>query len=215
MRGGDFYFKTEAGKQEIQDRGHRLPSSLRSLLLMVDGQRDQTQLRELMTGLHAPDDGLEQLVVLGLVKRSEPPSAPSLGPLPGEVAVPVEFGRYRRLYEIVTDTVRRHLGLKSISAAQGREDRVTRCWPCFLKSPPMTKARACLRHRWLPFPRRSSLTHPLARHHVACGHAVLSSLQRPSGSHIRIDHHLVSIVQGHPPAMSSCDSFAQRRVTNR
>ena len=112
MQVGDFYFKTEAGKQEIQDRGHRLPSSLRSLLLMVDGQRDQTQLRELMTGLHAPDDGLEQLVVLGLVKRSEPPSAPSLGPLPGEVAVPVEFGRYRRLYEIVTDTVRRHLGLK-------------------------------------------------------------------------------------------------------
>ena len=119
---GELYFKTDAGKQEIQDRGRKLPASLRSLLLMVDGQRDQTQLRDLMTGLHAPDDALEQLLVMGLVKRSEPaapavPAAPALavvetGPLPGEVKLPADFGRYRSLYEIVTDTVRRHIGLK-------------------------------------------------------------------------------------------------------
>ncbi|HYM85670.1 MAG TPA: hypothetical protein VET30_02930 [Pseudoxanthomonas sp.] len=119
---GELYFKTDAGKQEMQDRGRKLPASLRSLLLMVDGQRDQVQLRDLMTGLHAPDDALEQLLVMGLVKRSEPvaPAAPAVptlvaaatGPLPGEVQLPADFGRYRRLYEIVTDTVRRHLGLK-------------------------------------------------------------------------------------------------------
>ena len=116
---GELYFKTDAGKQEIQDRGRKLPASLRSLLLMVDGQRDQAQLRDLMAGLHAPDDALEQLLVMGLVKRNEPvvPTAPTLavaatGPLPGEVQLPADFGRYRRLYEIVTDTVRRHLGLK-------------------------------------------------------------------------------------------------------
>lgn len=118
----ELYFKTDAGKQEIQDRGRKLPASLRSLLLMVDGQRDQTQLRDLMAGLHAPDDALEQLLVMGLVKRDGPaaaavPAAPTLavaatGPLPGEVKMPVDFGRYRSLYEIVTDTVRRHLGLK-------------------------------------------------------------------------------------------------------
>lgn len=125
---GELYYKTDAGKQEIQDRGRKLPASLRSLLLMVDGQRDQAQLRELMTGLRVPDDALEQLLVMGLVKRSEPaapptaqasPAAPTLaalaaaaGPLPGEVQLPADFGRYRRLYEIVTDTVRRHMGLK-------------------------------------------------------------------------------------------------------
>ncbi|MEO6517693.1 MAG: hypothetical protein ABIO17_01685, partial [Pseudoxanthomonas sp.] len=109
---GEVYFKTDAGKQEIQDRGHRLTSSLRSLLLMVDGQRDQSQLREMMTGLHAPEDGLEQLVVLGLVRRNEPAAIAPLGPLPGQVTMPHEFGRYRRLYETVTDSVRRHLGLK-------------------------------------------------------------------------------------------------------
>ncbi len=124
----ELYFKTDAGKQEILDRGRRLPSAMRSLLLMVDGQRDHAQLRELMAGLHAPDDALEQLVVMGLVKRQEPaspaqaatavlaspvspPPAPP-APLPGEVKLPADFGRYRSLYEIVTDTVRRHIGLK-------------------------------------------------------------------------------------------------------
>ena len=130
---GELYYKTDAGKQEIQDRGRKLPASLRSLLLMVDGQRDQAQLRDLMAGLRVPDDALEQLLVMGLVKRDGPaapsatpappvalPSAaPTLatlaaaaGPLPGEVQLPADFGRYRRLYEIVTDTVRRHMGLK-------------------------------------------------------------------------------------------------------
>ncbi len=130
---GELYYKTDAGKQEIQDRGRKLPASLRSLLLMVDGQRDQTQLRDLMAGLRVPDDALEQLLVMGLVKRdgpAAPPAAPAppvappsaaptlailaaaAGPLPGEVQLPADFGRYRRLYEIVTDTVRRHMGLK-------------------------------------------------------------------------------------------------------
>ena len=132
MNVAEHYCKTDAGKQEIQDRGRKLPASLRSLLLMVDGQRDQTQLRELMTGLHAPDDALEQLLAMGLVKRDDPtttaaagvsvpPPAPAVpgsavpapaAPLPGEVKLPADFGRYRSLYEIVTDTIRRHLGLK-------------------------------------------------------------------------------------------------------
>jgi hypothetical protein len=78
MKDGELYFKTEAGKREIQDRALRLPAALRSILLMVDGQRDQEQLRELMTGLRAPDDAIEQLVVKGLIQRGDaaPPAAP-------------------------------------------------------------------------------------------------------------------------------------------
>lgn len=124
MDAAELYFKTDAGKQEILDRGRKLPAAMRSLLLMVDGQRDHAQLRELMASLHAPDDALEQLVVMGLVRRQEPASparaAPASpvspvsppAPLPGEVKLPADFGRYRSLYEIVTDTVRRHIGLK-------------------------------------------------------------------------------------------------------
>ncbi len=71
MKQGLVYSKTEAGKREIQDRAHKLPAALRSILLMVDGRRDPSQLRELITGLRAPDDALEQLMLKGLIQRSD------------------------------------------------------------------------------------------------------------------------------------------------
>lgn len=87
MKDGEIYFKTEAGKREIQDRALRLPAALRSILLMVDGQRDQAQLRELMAGLRAPDDAIEQLVVKGLIQRGDGASSTAA---PVEAPVPVQ-----------------------------------------------------------------------------------------------------------------------------
>ncbi len=53
------YAKTAAGRQEIEDRGRRLPAALRSILLMVDGQRGDDELRGLLPGLRAPQDALD------------------------------------------------------------------------------------------------------------------------------------------------------------
>ena len=68
--------KTAAGRQEIEDRARRLPAALRSILLMVDGQRDESELRGLFEGLRAPPDALQQLAALGLIEvvggRAEP-----------------------------------------------------------------------------------------------------------------------------------------------
>lgn len=89
MSEGELYFKTEAGKSEIQDRALRLPAALRSILLMVDGQRDQGQLRELMTGLRAPDDAIEQLVVKGLIQRGDG-KRPATVPVQARAATPTE-----------------------------------------------------------------------------------------------------------------------------
>jgi len=50
--------KTAAGRQEIEDRARRLPAALRSILLMVDGRRDDNELRGLLEGLRAPQDAL-------------------------------------------------------------------------------------------------------------------------------------------------------------
>ena len=47
MRDG-IYRKTDAGRDEIRDRSRRLPPALRTVLLMVDGQRTQPELREVM-----------------------------------------------------------------------------------------------------------------------------------------------------------------------
>ena len=97
MKDGELYSKTEAGKREIQDRALRLPAALRSILLMVDGQRDLAQLRDLMAGLRAPDDAIEQLVVKGLIQRGDgaspvaaPVEVPAKASVQASTATPVE-----------------------------------------------------------------------------------------------------------------------------
>ncbi len=50
MRDGDVFRKTEAGREEIRDRGRRLPPALRTVLLMVDGQRPVSELKEVIAG---------------------------------------------------------------------------------------------------------------------------------------------------------------------
>jgi hypothetical protein len=67
MREG-IYRKTDAGRDEISNRGRRLSPPLRTVLLMVDGQRTLAQLREVMAGMRAPDDALETLLAEGLVE---------------------------------------------------------------------------------------------------------------------------------------------------
>src|SRR5690606_434212 len=57
MREG-IYRKTEAGRDEIRDRTRKLPPQLRTVLLMVDGQRTLAELRQVAAGVKAPDDAL-------------------------------------------------------------------------------------------------------------------------------------------------------------
>ena len=129
MREGT-YRKTEAGRDEIRDRGRKLPPALRTVLLMTDGQRSLAELREVAAGVKAPADALERLLaeglieplnkgldVAGLVKAaapvaSAPPPAATVAPA-GEVAVATtDAGRYVRMYERMSEAVRAHLGLR-------------------------------------------------------------------------------------------------------
>ena len=45
--------KTAAGRREIEDRGLRLAPPLRSVLLLVDGQRDSRELLQMAQGLRS------------------------------------------------------------------------------------------------------------------------------------------------------------------
>ena len=67
MREG-IYRKTDAGRDEIRDRGWRLSPPLRTVLLMVDGPRSLAQLREVAAGMKAPDDALPALLADGLIE---------------------------------------------------------------------------------------------------------------------------------------------------
>lgn len=122
MREDDILSKTEAGREEMERRTRKLPTVLRSLLLLVDGQRDVAQLRAVAAGLHGPPDALEQLAGLGLIGvggqaavsapvRVAAPAAPS----PAATALPSvgdASSRYGVLYALMSDAVREQLGLR-------------------------------------------------------------------------------------------------------
>jgi hypothetical protein len=114
------FFKTDAGKQEILERSRKLASSARSILLMADGQRNETELTELIAALHAPPDTLQQLLGLGLIAAARPDelvAEAASGKRPGVDAgappSPLAAGdKYLALYALMTDSIRAHLGLK-------------------------------------------------------------------------------------------------------
>lgn len=134
MRDDEVPNKTEAGRDEIQNRTLKLPNGLRSILLMVDGQRNVAQLRGVMSGLKSPDDALQQLETLGLIavpqslaaaaaatirESARPATPPSPGPernvpafsAPGAPSPSAASG-YSALYTLMSETVREHLGLR-------------------------------------------------------------------------------------------------------
>jgi hypothetical protein len=130
------YAKTDAGRQEIADRARRLPAQLRSILLVVDGHKDDSALQQIVAGLHAPEDALAQLQQMGLIARggdasaspapatspSSAPPAASPAPLAGAMHALTGSGdapvsheaaqRYSHLYDAMSEAVRKYLGLK-------------------------------------------------------------------------------------------------------
>ena len=67
MRENEVPSKTDAGRDEIQNRTRKLPMGLRSILLMVDGQRSVRELRGATAGLRGAEEALEQLREMGLI----------------------------------------------------------------------------------------------------------------------------------------------------
>ncbi|MBX9402084.1 hypothetical protein K4L06_12275 [Lysobacter sp. BMK333-48F3] len=125
MRESDVPVKTHAGRDEIQNRTRKLAPVLRSILLIVDGDRSARHLRDLIASLHGPQDALEQLEAMGLIASSAAVAAtqfahaPTPGaafatavPMPTPLSMADAAQRYQTLYGLMTEAVREHLGLR-------------------------------------------------------------------------------------------------------
>ena len=81
------YRKTDKGRAEIATRAHRLPPSLRTALIMVDGVRDDADLARL---IQASDEVLQALHEQGFIEplalRTVAPPAPPLLSAASELA---------------------------------------------------------------------------------------------------------------------------------
>lgn len=100
------YSKTDAGRAEIQTRAHKLSPVLRSILLLVDGQRDAATLRRTAADLRAPTNALEQLAALGLIRNVH-----ALGETAAARPSSVISQRFRTVSSLMSAAVHEHLGL--------------------------------------------------------------------------------------------------------
>lgn len=116
-------FKTEAGQRELRERQRVLARSARTLLVLVDGKRDSSQLLQMVQGSSEQD--LQLLLDEGLVSKVAPldvnmevPAPAAVAepmPTPAVAAAPVDAPPtglgYRELYDSLTALVKQQLGL--------------------------------------------------------------------------------------------------------
>lgn len=83
------YRKTDKGLAEIETRAFRLSPRLRTPLIMVDGRRDESELRRLIPS--QPDETLQALLDQGFIEVvAAPADAPSSGKRAAAAAPPAE-----------------------------------------------------------------------------------------------------------------------------
>ena len=112
MDSSDIYAKTELGVRELRERHLSLPLSLRSLLIMVDGNRTVADVLEKARALRLNDKAFETLAVQGLIapKFSSPNGAASDTTEPQRSEADVQ--RYLRAQQMMSDAINSHLGFR-------------------------------------------------------------------------------------------------------
>jgi len=117
------YRKTDKGNAEIETRAHRLSPRLRSALIVVDGKRNDDELRKLI--LQDPEQTLQQLLEQGFIEVAVTVPAKPPAPKPAEVraepaAVEAASLSPSQLEQLKRDAVRslnNHLGPMAESIA--------------------------------------------------------------------------------------------------
>lgn len=93
----NLYRKTAAGQAEIGSKAHQLPPRARSLLIMVDGKRSESDLRAMLGP--AVDEALVLLVREGLIEvlgEAAPAATPPSAPPPPPAVVQPDLAQVRR-----------------------------------------------------------------------------------------------------------------------
>ena len=109
----EIYAKTELGLQELRERKLNLPVTLRSLLILIDGNRTVGEVLEKARALRLDERALTALERGGLIAKRF--SAPSVAE--GTEAVPSarsedEVQRYLQAQQLLSDAINRHLGFR-------------------------------------------------------------------------------------------------------
>jgi hypothetical protein len=113
MNQGEIYAKTEGGVLELKERKLNLPVALRSLLIMVDGNRTVAQVLERARVLRVDVTALVTLERAGLIaKRFSAPSSTEAGADTPAVRSENEVERFLAAQQKISDAINEHLGFR-------------------------------------------------------------------------------------------------------
>ena len=113
MNLGEIYAKTEEGVRELKERKLNLPIALRSVLIMIDGQRTVGDVLERAQSLRVDAGALVALERAGLITRRF--GAPSRGESATQASAAQsadEVERFTAARTRLLDLINQHLGLR-------------------------------------------------------------------------------------------------------
>ena len=114
MNETDIYIKTPVGLDEVRARSRKLAPRLRTMLIMVDGTLNVSQLRVAAATLGAPEDFLQVLEAQGLVQAEVSAPVRQAGAAPS-LTRPALSGpeRFRAAQKFMNDSAVDALGLRA------------------------------------------------------------------------------------------------------
>ena len=112
MSPGEIYAKTDEGLRELKERTRTLPIGLRSLLIMVDGNRTVEEVLQRARALRVDAGALSTLERAGLIaKRFDAPSAVGAGAAPAPRSE-TEVQQFLAAQQQMSDAINAHLGFR-------------------------------------------------------------------------------------------------------
>ena len=113
MDPSEIYAKTELGLQELRERKLNLPVTLRSLLILIDGNRTVAEVMDKARALRLDERALTALERGGLIAKRF--SAPSVAQPPEQrqaTRTEDEVQRFLQAQQMVSDAINKHLGIR-------------------------------------------------------------------------------------------------------
>ena len=113
MDPSEIYAKTDLGVTELRERRLNLPVTLRSLLILIDGNRTVGEVLEKARALRLDERALTALERGGLIEKRF--SAPSVVEAPEQMPASRtedEVQRYIQAQQMMSDAINQHLGFR-------------------------------------------------------------------------------------------------------
>jgi hypothetical protein len=110
MDPSEIYAKTDLGVAELRERRLNLPVTLRSLLILIDGNRTVGEVLEKARALRLDERALAALERGGLIAKRF--SAPSVAATAAPTRTEDEIQRYMRAQQLMSEAISQHLGFR-------------------------------------------------------------------------------------------------------